>query len=1124
MSLIEQDYAHWLARGRAHQQAGRPIDAMGCYRRALKSNPYTVQAQLRLGEVLRDIGRHDEALGVWRSALALSPGHGGLLMSLATEARRAGANAEAIEGYHRVLAAKPEKWGARTGLALAKIALGDVEVYGELSVLLTDPKAAHIWAEIGQALATAPSNPARTSLLLDLAAARGPELPPLLIALAAKEMADTGEMVWARETLARAEPELAKITDGETLRLLALAAAGLDESGAWSERYAQHCARRVAGAAPMLWPRRSAGEETRLVWLVAPGAPIRIGEVAIDPIRYLQTIAAALPRERFASTVCLVADAAQDAPALESAGLRVSLLGAAPDPARARALAELDADVLIDLVGMTAPLGPLLAQHVARSQRTLAGLTAAHPAPLIDGSLPAPAGDDEAALALHRAALERSLLEGHAAETVPASARSAVELAELWRGAVALHQAGDAEAAIERYRELLADQPGYAPAHYLLGALFRSRNQLREAAQELKAAIDAAPGYVEARVNLVSLLREDGHVRAAATLCREGIAVAPDEPALWRALGLTSLAQHQARLARKAFRRALALAPMDAETHYNEGVALQSLNRLEQAARAYQRALVLDSRLIAADFNLGVIFRDIGQPEAAMKAFEQVLATDPRHVAAHKALAETLLAMRRIDDWHRAFDRFEAACPNALPLAVTALQVYQFRADFAQLERYLDRIQRDEFKAAGEAELVDCLEELLFLLLYFDFEPESLFGLYEAYDKATPRVYGRPMPRRTQRKPGKVRIGYLSNDLRNHVMGKMMYSAIERHDRERFEIFFYSLSATSDEWTERYQALSPHFTRLSSLSDWDAAKRIAADDLDILVDLGTHTLGARPGILARRPARVQITHVASAGVCGLSTIDYKLTDAFADLPDNQRTQIEKLLPMDGCVYPYRHIEPAKTHPFRRDELGIADDAIVIGAFINPLKLSRRCLGLWREILERVPNAVLAVSPMAPERRAVVGKLLTAMGIPHSRARILPQGRSEAENQARYSIVDFALDPMPYGGANGTLEALDMGVPVVTLVGRRHGERSSWSMLANLGATQTAASSGSQYVDIAVRLATDPAFMAEARGAIRTGLVRSKLIDMDAHTRALEQAYLRALEERFPAALAAAHDA
>ena len=143
-----------------------------------------------------------------------------------------------------------------------------------------------------------------------------------------------------------------------------------------------------------------------------------------------------------------------------------------------------------------------------------------------------------------------------------------------------------------------------------------------------------------------------------------------------------------------------------------------------------------------------------------------------------------------------------------------------------------------------------------------------------------------------------------------------MWSAIQHHDRGRFELYFYSLTPDNDEWTERYRQFGDHFEMIGDLPEREAARRIAAKDLDLLVDLSTHTKGAKPGILALKPARVQMTHVASAGVVGLTAIDFKLTDAFADTTENQAFQIETLLPMAGCVYPYRHIAPAAEHPDR----------------------------------------------------------------------------------------------------------------------------------------------------------------------------------------------------------------
>ena len=243
---------------------------------------------------------------------------------------------------------------------------------------------------------------------------------------------------------------------------------------------------------------------------------------------------------------------------------------------------------------------------------------------------------------------------------------------------------------------------------------------------------------------------------------------------------------------------------------------------------------------------------------------------------------------------------------------------------------------------------------------------------------------------------------------------------------------------------------------------------------------------------------------------GMSAIDFKLTDHQADVPENQEFQIEHLLPMDGCVFPFRRVDPAPSHPFQRAALGIAADTVVIGAFVNPLKLSRRCLALWRDVLNAIPRAKLAFSPAQPATRASYVRLAAAAGIGEDRLLFLPQGRDDAESQARYHLVDMVLDTLPFGGVNGTIEALGMGVPVVTLVGRRHGERTTYSILHNLGVGQTIAQSGTEFVAIAVRLAEEAAFRAEVRAAIAAGLHASPLVDMPRHTRHLEDAYRTAL--------------
>jgi len=866
-------------------------------------------------------------------------------------------------------------------------------------------------------------------------------------------------------------------------------------------RYAESCVRRFAAPIPTLWPRRTRGRALRIVVLVGARA-----EPAIDGA--LATLAA-LPRESFQVAFATLGDAKsrslRPAGASQPAPLIVAL-NSARAAEDAKRLAALDADLLIDLAGLPEDVGPLLAQRPARTIVTLADFALRNSPPLID---------DERTPG---AELARMLTERCRALSADGEVPDAAGMAKMWTEAVLEHQRGALAVAREKYGRVLALQPGYAPGHYLLGITQRDSGDAAAARRSFSAALDAAPAFVDARVAAAKLLHEDGDLPGAIALLRDGIATTATPLPLHRALGVALLATGDGARAAAAFEAALALDPNNAETHYNHGVALQMLRRSDEAVAAYKRALALQPDTFAAEFNLGTLFQEQGATESAIDAYQRVLARDPNDVAAYKNLGETYLAAGRMESWQANFDRFEAHCRNALPLAVQALEVLQHRGDFAKLGRYLDRLARGDFTARTDAELCDALEQLLYLLLFFDIEPATFLHYAKIYDRVAQKVYGMPLARKPVRRPGPIRIGYLSADLRNHVMGKMMWQGLQSHDRARFSLHFYSLSREHDAWTDRFRGLGDRFLELADLREEEAALRIAEDDLDVLVDLSTHTKGAKPGILARKPARVIVTHVASAGTVGLSAIDFKLTDRHADVPENQAFQLETLLPMEACVYPLRHVAPATAHRYRRSELGIDDGTVVIGAFVTALKLSPRCLRLWREVLQRVPRAQIAFSPTNPAFRDTYLRLAEAAGIARHRLFFIPQGADDAENQARYELVDLVLDPMPFGGVNGTLEAVDMGVPVVTLVGRRHGERTGYSILANLGVTATIAQTEAEYVDIASRLATDKSFMASVRSAIRAALPNSVLADSVAYARSLERSYVSALEARAPEAL------
>ena len=344
------DSAEWLARGEAQRKAGRPVDAMLAYRRALRSKEHAVQAHFHLGELLHDVGRDAEAFAAWRAALTQQPEHVPSLLAFAAAMRRSGDFAEAARACRRVLACEPQHVGARVELALAKLPQGDAAAYSELATLLRDDANVECLEEVARCLAVAPWSPARHMLLVALDATRRVNLPPLLLAIAAQDAAEASEPERARLLLDRASEPAPAMEDPEALRRLALSAATIGAESSWAERYAEGCAQAFAPAVPWLWPRRAAGDALRVAYLLAPGHTLRIGHIEVEPRAYIRSIVAAHSHAQIAAAVWIVDGATLDEETTAVlGGLPVATLGHAPAPGLARLLAEADYDVLIGL-------------------------------------------------------------------------------------------------------------------------------------------------------------------------------------------------------------------------------------------------------------------------------------------------------------------------------------------------------------------------------------------------------------------------------------------------------------------------------------------------------------------------------------------------------------------------------------------------------------------------------------------------------------------------------------------------------------------------------------------------------------------------------------------------------
>ena len=531
--------------------------------------------------------------------------------------------------------------------------------------------------------------------------------------------------------------------------------------------------------------------------------------------------------------------------------------------------------------------------------------------------------------------------------------------------------------------------------------------------------------------------------------------------------------------------------------------------RYADAQQAFERALALDENSIEALGNLGLTLQRRSQWAAALTHLQRARALAPTDARAWFAMRTSLLLLGRVEEAVDDFLRFEPGAPLSAELVTTGLMFSRFVGDPSYEEKYLPLALEWPYRS----DQADLAAVTVARAQYCDLPRTTLLELYHKYDRLQQQNRSRfePMPLTQRAADGRMRIGYLSADFRAHVMGRLMREVLAAHNPGRVSLYLYSLApeANEDALTGEFQDLCARFVNLDQRNDHSAARAIAGDQLDVLVDLMGHSSFSRPGILLWKPAPVLITHLGYHGCVGLSQVDFKLTDTVADLPDAASFQIEAPLALDCCVLPARHVGPAAT-VITRGGLGVTESAIVFGAFVSLIKLSPRCLALWRDILLSVPHALLAFSPGKASEQSLYRRRVTGFGIDPGRVIFVSRGEDDAADRARYQLVDIVLDTMPYSGGDTTAAALDMGVPVVTCAGERHAERMSLSLLSHLGVTDTVARSDAEYIEIACRLANDAAWRAEVSAKIADRFGRSGITDMRRYAACLEDAYARAL--------------
>jgi len=639
--------------------------------------------------------------------------------------------------------------------------------------------------------------------------------------------------------------------------------------------------------------------------------------------------------------------------------------------------------------------------------------------------------------------------------------------------AIRLHQGGRIAEAEAIYRQILQREPNQPDALHLLGMAAYQQGNGKLAQGLIERAIQQRPNVAMFHNNLGEVLRAAGKFSLAAGSYQRAIELDPEFAAAWANLGLVlHQLDHQAD-ARLCLERALQLQEQFPDAWNNLGLVAQSQKRLEEAEACYRRAI------------------------------EQ----NPSHGLALNNLANLMAEQKSFPE---AISLYRQALVAAPGNAMAAMNLLHHRLNIADWDESLDALAQQVRDAVKEGRDYG-VSPFSFSTLLATPEEQRQCADHWAASRLVPLAgTAVKLPSAPLKGPAdKLRIGYLSPDFRLHPVSLLAVGMIEGHDRSRFQIHGYSIGADDGSvLRRRIVRACDVFRDLSGLSAQEAAKAIRDDGVDILIDLAGYTQGARPEILALRPAHIQVGYLGYLGTMGDSILDYLISDDFLTPPGSEAYYAEKLVRLPWYQVNSRNeLTPAPS----RGEAGLPEGATVLCCFNQTVKIQPVIFDLWLDLLRQAPQAVLWMLAENDWTKENLLRQAAKTDIGPERLIFAPRVAPE-DYYARLQLADLFLDTLPYNAGTTAADALWAGVPVLTAQGETFPSRMASSVLKAFGMPQMITHSLDEYRQRALELLRAPEKLAALKAETARMRPKAQLFDTAAFTRHFEAA-LEQMAER-----------
>ncbi len=661
---------------------------------------------------------------------------------------------------------------------------------------------------------------------------------------------------------------------------------------------------------------------------------------------------------------------------------------------------------------------------------------------------------------------------------------------------------GQLDSARTLYEKVIAERSEHVAAHNNLAMVLRQLGERSAAEHHFRKALEQDPDQANALSNLGALLVEQNRLDEAEPLLDRALERTPESPGGFYNRALLFQARRDLERAAQDLQKAIQLNPSFANAHVNLGTVLRQLGRTEESMVTTRQALALDATSFEANLNLGAVLSEQGDIQQALHYCRKALELDPESPEANYNYGNVLLKIPEFEAALTHFDKTLTLKPDHKQAAVNRAKAFWAldRRDEAYASLNL-ALEIDPGFAAAHSNIV-------FKHQYdIDQTPPSLYALARQWNTdhaaTEPIPFNRPINRDTERV---LNVGFLSPHFSRHPVGYFVEPVAKHHNASAMKLFCYADGQRRDDISERIQSYTDVWCDIAGEGEDALHRRIQTDAIDILVDLDGHSGPNHLPLFARRAAPLQVTWAGYVGTTGLDSMDYLITDNRQTLVEDIGLMAEKPVYMPGN---YVCIEPIDQAPDLGPIPSESAGHVTFGCFNTLDKVNEAVIETWAACLHAVPDSRLKLITfdLGDETvRARIAAQFKKHGIDNDHLTLT--GRvSHKDLLAAYNSIDIALDPFPYSGGLTTLEALWMGVPVVTKKdGDRFASRHSVTHLTAVGLTETIADTVEDYVKRTTDLADDVTRRKELKQTLRDRMRQSPACDGAAFTQALEKAF------------------